>query len=170
MSCGMVRKVDELGRVVIPKEMRRILNIKTGSSIEMFINDFNQVVLKKFSELENVLALGEALVEIIFNNFNLKCLICDDDKKVTNIKGLSKKEFLNSNLDFLSDEKQSKNEVYSISKNENLQEKFATVFNIVSEGFNCGCLVCFHTQENLEKKVQDEILLLVKFFSSLLAF
>ena len=47
MGNGMVRKVDELGRVVIPKEMRRILNIKTGSSIEMFINDQNQVVLKK---------------------------------------------------------------------------------------------------------------------------
>ena len=39
MSCGMVRKIDELGRVVLPKEMRRVLNIKTGSSVEMIINE-----------------------------------------------------------------------------------------------------------------------------------
>ena len=46
MGCGMVRKVDELGRVVIPKEMRRVLNIKTGSSVEMFIGENNEVILK----------------------------------------------------------------------------------------------------------------------------
>ena len=46
MGCGMVRKVDELGRVVIPKEMRRVFNIKTDSSIEMSINDF--IFCRKF--------------------------------------------------------------------------------------------------------------------------
>ena len=93
MGCGMVRKVDELGRVVIPKEMRRILNIKTGSSIEMFINDQNQVVLKKFSELENVNAFIDALIKTIYECFNFACFVCDDEK-VLNVYGVSKKEFL----------------------------------------------------------------------------
>ena len=75
MGNGMVRKVDELGRVVIPKEMRRILNIKTGSSIEMFINDQNQVVLKKFSELENVNSFIETLVKTIYECFNFACFV-----------------------------------------------------------------------------------------------
>jgi len=171
MSCGMVRKVDELGRVVIPKEMRRILNIKTGSSIEMFINDSNQVVLKKFSELENILELGEALVEVVFNTFNLKCLIVDDDNKVVNLKGLPKKDFLNCKIDFLKTENNFINESIYTKKIEcSIEEDFATIFSIISEGFNCGNLVCFHKMENLDSKTQEEILVLVKFFSSLLKF
>ena len=97
MGCGMVRKVDELGRVVIPKEMRRILNIKTGSSIEMFINDNNQVVLKKFSEISNILLFAQNLADVIFDNLNLPCLISDDEKILV-VKGLNKKEYLDKKI------------------------------------------------------------------------
>lgn len=44
---GIVRKVDALGRIVIPKEMRRILNIQLGDPIEI-INDGKQILLRKF--------------------------------------------------------------------------------------------------------------------------
>ena len=63
MSCGMVRKIDELGRVVLPKEMRRVLNIKTGSSVEMVINENNKIVISKFSEIENVLSMANNLAQ-----------------------------------------------------------------------------------------------------------
>ena len=51
---GIVRKVDELGRIVIPKEIRKVLDIKTGSSLEISINEEKQLVLEKFSEIDNV--------------------------------------------------------------------------------------------------------------------
>lgn len=103
MSCGMVRKVDELGRVVIPKEMRRILNIKTGSSIEMVINDENEVVLKKFSEMNNISNYAEVVADILFDEFNVPCLVCDEDKVVF-CKGVSKKDFLNKEIPPQNDE------------------------------------------------------------------
>lgn len=103
MSCGMVRKVDELGRVVIPKEMRRILNIKTGSSIEMIINDENEVVLKKFSEMNNISNYAEVVADILFDEFNVPCLVCDEDNVVF-CKGVSKKDFLNKEIPPQNDE------------------------------------------------------------------
>lgn len=46
-ATGIVRKVDELGRVVLPSELRRTLHISTGDSFELFTNE-NTVILKKY--------------------------------------------------------------------------------------------------------------------------
>lgn len=46
-STGIVRKVDELGRVVLPIELRRVLNIKEKDSLEIFVDD-EKVILKKY--------------------------------------------------------------------------------------------------------------------------
>lgn len=171
MGYGMVRKVDELGRVVIPKEMRRILNIKTGSSIEMFINDNNQVVLKKFSELSNIVVFAENLADIIFDAFNLPCLVSDDEK-ILICKGLSKKDFLDKkipqinleNKDFLNIE----------ISNENFNMLGSThahkyIFAIINEGFECGYVFVF-SNDILQDSIIKEISLLCKFLGNLLKF
>ena len=105
MSCGMVRKVDELGRVVVPKEMRRVLGIKPGSSIEMSIDVNNNVVLKKFSEIENLNFFAQIVADTLYEMTNNSILVCDDEKVVVS-KGISKKtaenfhfeEFFEKNL------------------------------------------------------------------------
>lgn len=48
-ATGIVRKIDELGRIVIPKEIRRSFDIKEGESLEIFTNENNQIVLKKYN-------------------------------------------------------------------------------------------------------------------------
>lgn len=97
MSYGMVRKVDELGRVVIPKEMRRILNIQTGSSIEMAINDQSEVVMKKFSEVSNISSSAEVVADTLFSQFSLPVLVCDEDSVVV-CRGVAKKDFLGKKI------------------------------------------------------------------------
>ena len=104
MSCGMVRKVDELGRVVVPKEMRRVLGIKPGSSIEMSIDVDNNVVLKKFSEIENLQSFAQIIADILFEMTYGPVFICDDEKVVVskgvpkkNIEEISLKEILEKN-------------------------------------------------------------------------
>lgn len=166
----MVRKVDELGRVVIPKEMRRVLNIKTGSSVEMFINDFNQVVLKKFSEISNVLLFAENLADVIFDNFKLPCLVADEEK-ILICKGVSKKEYVNKNLNF---EVQNKQGYFILNKQNFLQDsknnfEYVYVFNVLCEGFECGFifLLC---NEKLEQEKINNIILLKKFLSNILQF
>ena len=89
MDRGLVRKVDELGRVVIPKEMRRVLGISTGSSIEMFING-EDITLKKFSEIANIMDFAVKTADVIYEKFCLPVLVCDDEKILV-AKGTKKK-------------------------------------------------------------------------------
>ena len=48
-ATGVVRRIDELGRIVVPKEVRRTMRIKEGESLEIFIEDTDKIVLKKYS-------------------------------------------------------------------------------------------------------------------------
>ena len=61
---GIVRRIDELGRIVIPKEIRKTLHIKNGENLEIFINDGN-IILKKYSELGNIKELSDTIAETL---------------------------------------------------------------------------------------------------------
>ena len=165
----MVRKVDELGRVVIPKEMRRILNIKTGSSIEMSINSDNQVVLKKFSELSNILDMSKALVGVVFDTFDMPCFLCDDER-VLCLKGLAKKDFLDKRVhgENLS-QKSGRNVMLSSVVCDIQNDENCTPFKISSEGFEIGYLVLIHNGE-IDMNVKGSVDLLLKLFSNLASF
>ncbi|MBQ3048188.1 MAG: AbrB/MazE/SpoVT family DNA-binding domain-containing protein [Clostridia bacterium] len=164
MGNGMVRKVDELGRVVIPKEMRRILNIKTGSSIEMIIDDDNQVVLKKFSELENISSVIESLVKTIYDFYNIPCFVCDDDKILV-VCGLPKKEFLYKKIRSLSNKK---NQTTLKEVLEGVEDNSTCfVFSVITDGFDCGKLVLIGEMTNEQI---CSINVLVKFVCSILKF
>ena len=52
-ATGIVRRLDDLGRLVIPKEIRKIYKLKEGDSIEFFVNENDEIVLKKFSVLSD---------------------------------------------------------------------------------------------------------------------
>ena len=160
MSCGMVRKIDELGRVVLPKEMRRILNIKTGSSVEMEIDENNKIVLSKFSEVENVLSMANCLGEIVYEKLNLKCLICDDDK-VLCVCGESKKEFLHKKVLVNEFKKPKLINLNKFLDVENVEE--VCVRPICLQGFNKGFIVVW--ENSLQN---DRIDILIEYFSCLI--
>ncbi|TKI52854.1 AbrB/MazE/SpoVT family DNA-binding domain-containing protein [Lysinibacillus mangiferihumi] len=65
-STGIVRKVDELGRLVIPKELRRTLNIEDKDAVEIFV-DGDQIILKKYMANMTCAVTGE----VSDNNFSL---------------------------------------------------------------------------------------------------
>ena len=52
-TTGIVRRIDELGRVVIPKEIRKTMHIKEGEELEVFVEGEDKLVLKKYSVLES---------------------------------------------------------------------------------------------------------------------
>lgn len=145
MSCGMVRKVDELGRVVVPKEMRRVLGIKPGSSIEMSIDKDNNVVLKKFSEIENLEFFAQIIADTLFEMTNNPVLVCDDEKVVVS-KGISKKTIDNAILKELF-EKNLVNEMGFAG----FHKGFFT--EIKSDGNVCGYIFMFSNEE-LTKEVK----------------
>ncbi|MBU8853400.1 AbrB family transcriptional regulator [Priestia megaterium] len=57
-STGIVRKIDELGRVVIPKELRKVLSIQEKDPVEIFVDD-NQIILQKYKPYNDCIITGE---------------------------------------------------------------------------------------------------------------
>ena len=80
-STGIIRRIDELGRIVIPKEIRRALNIRTGNFLEIFCEE-GTLILKKFSETENVSDVFAGLVRATAKGTGDTVLVCDREKFV----------------------------------------------------------------------------------------
>ena len=78
-STGVVRRIDELGRIVIPKEIRRNLGIRDGENIEIF-TDNDSIILKKYYRMTTNSDLANKLCELIYNTFNYKIIITDREK------------------------------------------------------------------------------------------
>jgi len=90
-STGVVRKIDDLGRIVIPKEIRRTLNIKDGSSLEIFL-DKDMVALKRHSSLDMLSDFAEIYVEAIYNSLKSLVVITDKDNIIA-VGGNKKQEY-----------------------------------------------------------------------------
>ena len=95
-STGVVRRVDDLGRIVIPKEIRRTLRIRDGESLEIFV-DREMITLKKFSKMNNLEEVSKQLVDIINSVVNKNVLIADRDRFIA-VAGNSKKKYLDKNI------------------------------------------------------------------------
>ena len=78
---GVVRKIDELGRVVIPKEMRRSLGIRDGENLEIFV-DNQSICLKKTSLLLSLENIAKTIVQFAYDTMGLSILVMDRDKVV----------------------------------------------------------------------------------------
>ena len=78
-ATGIVRRIDELGRIVIPKEIRRTLRIREGDPLEIYTDREGGVILKKYSPIGELTALAEDFAEVLSTNLGVTCLICDRD-------------------------------------------------------------------------------------------
>lgn len=95
-ATGVVRRIDDLGRIVIPKEIRRNFKINEGDSLEIFV-DNNSIVLKKYSLLYDMVELSSKLVDIFKKIYNKNIVITDKEKVIASSKEL-KKDYLNKEL------------------------------------------------------------------------
>lgn len=70
-ATGIVRRIDDLGRVVIPKEIRTTHGIQLGDPMEIFVDDFG-ICIRKFNCVENAITTLEMLGEFIFDSPGIK--------------------------------------------------------------------------------------------------
>jgi AbrB family transcriptional regulator (stage V sporulation protein T) len=78
LNAGIVRRIDELGRVVIPKEIRKTLRIREGDPLEIF-TDNDQLIFRKHSPLTLISAMAETVGDGIKKLTEKACLITDND-------------------------------------------------------------------------------------------
>ena len=84
-ATGVIRRIDELGRVVVPKEIRTNLGIKPFEQLEIFIDDEN-IILKKYSNFTKLIKMANILVDIIGTNFDKDIIITDRESIIATSK------------------------------------------------------------------------------------
>lgn len=91
-ATGIVRRVDVLGRVVVPKEIRKIFNISEGDPLEIF-TEKDGIILKKYSPLSNMDGVAEDVCSALSRQTGKCVLICDKDNFIT-VSGLHAKDIV----------------------------------------------------------------------------
>ncbi|WP_138420000.1 stage V sporulation protein T [Aquibacillus sediminis] len=96
-ATGIVRRIDDLGRVVIPKEIRRTLRIREGDPLEIFVDREGEVILKKYSPISELGDFAKEYADALFDSLGSPVLICDRDEFIA-VSGESKKDYLGKNI------------------------------------------------------------------------
>lgn len=92
-ATGIVRRIDDLGRVVIPKEIRRTLRIREGDPLEIFVDRDGEVILKKYSPIGELGEFAKEYAESLNETLGHITLITDRDTVIATA-GSSKKDYL----------------------------------------------------------------------------
>ncbi len=96
-ATGIVRRIDDLGRVVIPKEIRRTLRIREGTPLEIFTDREGEIILKKYSPIGELRAFAGQYAESLAQTTGLTVCVCDRDQVIA-VSGGSRKELLGKNI------------------------------------------------------------------------
>lgn len=122
-TTGVIRRIDELGRIVIPKEIRKNLRIKNGDSLEIFLESDN-IILKKYSQLETIENVSVDYVEA-FNSIIKHNIIVTDRDKVIAVSGPLKKKYLGKEVNEFTER--------SIERRDSFSEKQKKIFQIIND-------------------------------------
>lgn len=81
-ATGIVRRIDDLGRVVIPKEIRRTMRISEGAPLEIFVNADGGIVFRKYSPIGEMSESAKRIASCVHKGFGLSLAVCDRERIV----------------------------------------------------------------------------------------
>lgn len=96
-ATGIVRRIDDLGRIVIPKEIRRTLRIREGDPLEIFVDRDGEVILKKYSPIGELADFAKEYADSLHETMGHIALISDRDAIIA-VSGAPKREFLDKRV------------------------------------------------------------------------
>ena len=166
-ATGVVRRIDDLGRIVIPKEIRRTLRIKEGDPLEIFTDREGQVILKKYSPIGELSNFATEYVESLSKITGLIAIITDRDTVIA-VSGTSKKDLLeqkislelekifNTRQRFVGD---GSNSIYITEKgNKDKEIKPQVICPIISDGDVIGSVILISKEDDTKMgKTEEEV-------------
>ena len=126
-ATGVVRRIDDLGRIVIPKEIRRNLRIRDGETLEIFV-DGNDIILKKFSIMKNIDEYAHSMADALYSITKKSVVITDCDSVIACSNNL--KDLLNKSI--------SDDISISIKRRESILEKYDKNL-IITNDYSVSC-------------------------------
>ncbi|MCR1934860.1 stage V sporulation protein T [Clostridium tepidum] len=150
-ATGIVRRIDDLGRVVIPKEIRRTLRIREGDPLEIFTDREGGVILKKYSPIGDLSEFSKGYTDSLQQTIGNVVMICDKDS-IISISGAPKKEYLDKKISYdlekIIDERKTvyfsnDNKAVPIYDDEDVDEKYSAqiISPIIAEGDTVGAVI-----------------------------
>ncbi|MGN1351206.1 MAG: stage V sporulation protein T [Clostridia bacterium] len=158
-ATGVVRRIDDLGRIVIPKEIRKTLRIKEGDPLEIFTDKEGEVILKKYSPIGELSEFATGYAETLSKTTGHIACITDKDSVIA-VSGGSKKEFLEQALSPELEKIIENKEVYTsnnnnqtalpITQNDNKDRRYNSqvIYPIVSDGDVIGSVILLSKEQN----------------------
>ena len=119
-ATGVVRRIDDLGRIVIPKEIRRNLRIHEGDSLEIYIDGKDTVILKKYSLVESVNNFIVQYVESMYASCKREIIVTDTERIIAASGGF-RKDIVGRKIDMRLDDKMQKKHVQTFERGNNLE-------------------------------------------------
>ena len=98
-ATGIVRRIDDLGRVVIPKEIRRTMRIREGDPLEIYTDREGEVIFKKYSPIGELTNFAEQYADTLHKVCMMDVIICDRDVVIA-CAGVPKREYLDKTLSY----------------------------------------------------------------------
>ena len=96
-ATGIVRRIDDLGRVVIPKEIRRVLRIREGDPLEIFTEKDGEVIFKKYSPMGELAEFAAQICESLHKTAGAAAVICDRDSVIA-VSGGPRRELMDKHI------------------------------------------------------------------------
>lgn len=155
-ATGIVRRIDDLGRIVIPKEIRRTLRIRERDALEIFTDRDGEVILKKYSPIADLEDFAQEYAESLFESTQHTCLITDRDTFIA-VAGISRKGYLNKPIpddvaDILEERKVFSSEEAGRSLAiPSFESAHQIVVPIIHEGDVAGSVILLSNEQSLGK-------------------
>ncbi|MBQ4159399.1 MAG: stage V sporulation protein T [Clostridia bacterium] len=164
-ATGIVRRIDDLGRVVIPKEIRRTMRIREGDPLEIFTNRDGEVIFKKYSPIGELGEFAMQYAESLAKTSNLPACITDRDTVIA-VSGASKREILekpvSAELERLMSSKTSYTKAVGTSKlvplmDGNDKHYASVVCPIIADGDTIGSVVFFSDEKAISSESDEKL-------------
>ena len=152
-ATGIVRRIDDLGRVVIPKEIRRTMRIREGDPLEIFVSNEGEVIFKKYSPISELGSIAAQYCEVLYRTAGFPVLITDRDHVVA-VSGISRRDVLERRVSHGLEDQIENRRSFSAGDGQPLQPiegvaYYALVQSpIISSGDVCGSVMFLQNKES----------------------
>ncbi|MBQ2727233.1 MAG: AbrB/MazE/SpoVT family DNA-binding domain-containing protein [Clostridia bacterium] len=152
-ATGIVRRIDDLGRVVIPKEIRRTMRIREGDPLEIYTDREGEVIFKKYSPIGELANFAAQYAETLHKTCSLSVVICDRDAVIA-CAGLPKREYTDRKLTPEAEDLMEARQLWiSDERNEDIAVieggmPISCLMPIITEGDITGCVASVRTGES----------------------
>ena len=152
-ATGIVRRIDDLGRVVIPKEIRRTLRIREGDPLEIYTATDGEVIFKKYSPVGEMSTFAAQYCDVLSRISSMPTLVCDRDHVIA-VAGVSKREYLERRITAVLENYMENRRSYSASSNavehiepvEGVEHEAAVIYPIIASGDVTGAVIMLKSE------------------------